>query len=188
MLAGCSIPVVHTLRVRVDRVRFPASRPKRTPGLPGVFLLRRRKYNVVMKLTTESRMDFDRTIGTEDRFALRRWLENYIDKLNNREVDLASLFADDCTIEGFGKEPLLPEIFSKMMYERNNHSNHLARYVDMRIKFKGYLYHVQGNYEEYIDGVLVTDGTMEFAITKEDDIFKIVQQKFFPRMMLAQEN
>jgi hypothetical protein len=26
--SGCSIPVVHTLRVRGDRVRFPASRPK----------------------------------------------------------------------------------------------------------------------------------------------------------------
>lgn len=27
--SGCSIPVVRALRVRKDRVRFPASRPKR---------------------------------------------------------------------------------------------------------------------------------------------------------------
>jgi hypothetical protein len=138
-----------------------------------------------MKLTTESRMDFDRTVGTEERFALRRWLEKYVEKLNNREGELAGLFSEDCVIEGFAHEPLEPELFSKLMYERNNHTNHLARYVDMHIKFKGYLYHVSGNYEEYIDGVLVTDGTMEFSILKEEEMYKIVQQKFYPRMMLA---
>ena len=30
IITGCSIPVVHTLRVRVDWVRFPAARPIKT--------------------------------------------------------------------------------------------------------------------------------------------------------------
>ncbi len=130
-------------------------------------------------------MDFDRTVSTEDRFALRRWLEGYIDKLNNREGELVGLFSDNCQIEGFSNEPMERDSFSQMMYDRHNRNNHLARYSELRIKFKNDLYHISGTYEEYLDGVLVTDGTMEFSIMKEEENFLIVKQKFYPRMMLA---
>ncbi len=52
--AGHSIPVVHTLRVRVDWVRFPVSRPKEKPWLNAkAFLIDKHYQRLEVLLATD---------------------------------------------------------------------------------------------------------------------------------------
>ncbi len=41
MISGCSIPVVRALRVRKDRVRFPAARPIKIKRARSIVVIRR---------------------------------------------------------------------------------------------------------------------------------------------------
>jgi hypothetical protein len=55
-----------------------------------------------MQLDLESKMDFDYSVGTEDRFALRRWFADFISAQNKK--DLATqlpFFSDQLVVKGF---------------------------------------------------------------------------------------
>jgi hypothetical protein len=55
-----------------------------------------------MKISIESKTDFDYSVGTEDRFALRKWLERFAVELGRGTAEgLKEFFAEELTIEGF---------------------------------------------------------------------------------------
>lgn len=137
-----------------------------------------------MKLDTETTLDFDRTVSTEDRFTIRRWIDSVVTALNtgNREVYVPA-FSDRLYIEGFADRGISLHEYAAAFEKAATRL--VARYPMLHLSYQHYLYHLSGTYEEFLDGLLVTEGTVEFALQKlEDEGFTIVRMKFFPRMLM----
>lgn len=140
-----------------------------------------------MKLDTESKMDFDRGIGTEERFALRRWFDRYVQLQNEHNLEMfAELLSDALVVNGFTDMHLQKQSyldFLKPVVFEN--SNAVVRYPKVSIAFQGYLFHLKGDFEIYIDGILSCEGEIEMEVIKQEDLYLIVRKVFSPRMMLA---
>ena len=61
------------------------------------------------------------------------------------------------------------------------------RFPKLKLSYAHYLYHLTGTYEEFVDGILATEGTIELALVKSDRGFEFVKIAFFPRMRLAED-
>ena len=139
------------------------------------------------QLNTESDMRFDASITTEDRFAIRRWLQALVDGLNKSDLTLLEQScAEELVVEGFNEA-----VFGKLEYlayirqifsEKNKA---LIRYPEMAVSYNRYLFDARGTLELFVDGILSMEGTIEFKIQKVDDHFQFMLIKFYPRMMLA---
>jgi len=140
-----------------------------------------------MKLDTESKIDFDRGIATEERFALRRWFDRYVELQNQHNLELFSeLLSDALVVDGFTDIHLQKQSyldFLKPVVFEN--SNAVVRYPKVTSTFQGYLFHLKGDFEIYLDGILSCEGEVEIEIIKEQDSYLIVRKVFSPRMMLA---
>jgi hypothetical protein len=142
-----------------------------------------------MKLDTESKMNFDSSVTTEDRFALRNWFQGFIDNLNNHnEAEIKSALSDALMVEGFSDIPMQAEeyvLFLKGLITKQ--ANSVARFPKVSIKFQGYLFAIVGDFEVYIDNVLSYEGGVEITVVKNEQGFFMVRQKFFPRLMVHAE-
>ncbi len=142
-----------------------------------------------MKLDTESKMNFDSSVTTEDRFALRNWFQGFIDNLNNHnEAEIKSALSDALIVEGFSDIPMQAEeyvLFLKGLIAKQ--ANSVARFPKVSIKFQGYLFAIVGDFEVYIDNVLSYEGGVEITVVKNKQGFFMVRQKFFPRLMVHAE-
>ncbi|HEX3100034.1 MAG TPA: hypothetical protein VHQ41_03640 [Patescibacteria group bacterium] len=142
-----------------------------------------------MEMTTETKLDFDQTVGTEDRFAIRRVLDSFAVAANEGAVEkLNSLIADSTVIEGFSDLPYVKEEFVSIVSRwQGNGEKHVMRFPKLKLSYSHYLYHLTGTYEEFVDGILSTEGTIELAMIKTDRGFEFVKIVFFPRMRLAED-
>ncbi|MES3037712.1 MAG: hypothetical protein V4736_07380 [Bdellovibrionota bacterium] len=132
-------------------------------------------------------MDFDYSVTTEQRFALRTWLEQLVEAINSNDRERCADFFDPyLLVEGFNEQPLNKEQYLTWLEERKNDKTvHVMRLPQLKIKLKGKLYRLNGTYEEFIDGILSYEGTMEMIVTSADDGFKLASMIFFPRLRVA---
>lgn len=146
-------------------------------------------YNDAMELVTETKLDFDNTVGTEDRFAIRRAIDAFADCANRGEVEaLRSLISDSTVIEGFSDIPYVKQQFISVIERwQNSGRKRIMRFPKLKLSYNRYLYHLVGTYEEFTDNILATEGTIELALIKKDDGFQFVKMAFFPRMRLTDE-
>ncbi len=142
-----------------------------------------------MELTTETKLDFDNSVGTEDRFAIRRAIDSFADCANRGEIDaLNNMISDSTVIEGFSDIPYMKQQFISVVSRwQGSDRKRIMRFPKLKLFYNRYLYHLTGTYEEFADGILSTEGTIELALVKTDDTFKFVKIAFFPRMRLTEE-
>ncbi len=129
--------------------------------------------------------DYDRSVGTEDRFAIRRFVQSFVEiasRANKPELEL--VIADGATTTGITEFPLqkpeLVELFYKKFFGRRHNYFVMPK---LKLTYNQYLFHLNGNYEEYEQGILSGSGTIEMLLIKKDDTFNVVGLKYYPRML-----
>lgn len=140
-----------------------------------------------MNMTTETKLDFDQTVGDEDRFYIRRTIGAFSHAANTCETSvLQSLISDSTVIEGFSDLPFMKQEFISVL-SRWKVGSRIMRFPKLKLTYSRYLFHLTGTYEEFYDGVLVTEGTIEMALVKQDETFQFVKIVFYPRMRLSEQ-
>lgn len=139
-------------------------------------------------MTTETKLDFDQTVGTEDRFAIRRVLDSFATAANSGDIErLQELISDSTVIEGFSDLPYMKEEFISVVSRWQGSAKHVMRFPKLKLSYGHYLFHLSGTYEEFVDGILATEGTIELALIKNDRGFEFVKIVFYPRMRLSED-
>ena len=65
-----------------------------------------------MEMNTETKLDFDQTVSTEDRFAIRKVLDGFALAANAGDVEkLSKLISDSTVVEGFSDLPYVKAEF-----------------------------------------------------------------------------
>ena len=143
-----------------------------------------------MKISTESKMDFDNSVSTEDRFALRKWLDELVEAVNYNDRGVyGDRLAENLTVEGFTEQPMDRESYLQYLNSRATEpAARIIRFPALQIKFKHYLYPLAGTYEEFVNGILSYEGRVNLAIVKKDGGFQLVSLKFDPRLRVSNEN
>lgn len=142
------------------------------------------------QITKEIALDFDNTVGTEDRFAIRHFLEDFMDIINNQsQDDLSEMISGAATAEGFSefvmqKQQILDMFYNKFFGRRNNYIN-LSK---SKLTFIKGLFVINGEYEECSEGILAASGGIQMSLVKTDDRFEFVNFKFYPRMRMSDSN
>jgi hypothetical protein len=142
-----------------------------------------------MELVTETKLDFDNSVGTEDRFAIRRAIDEFASAANRGATSvLEGLISDSTVIEGFSDIPYIKQEFISVISRWvKTGRERLMRFPKLKLTYSNHLFHLTGTYEEFIDKILVTEGTIELELVKKDNSFQFVKVVFFPRMRLAEE-
>lgn len=142
-----------------------------------------------MQMTTETKLDFDHSVGTEDRFAIRRMVDFFAQAANKGLTEeLNKLISDSTVIEGFSDLPFVKQEFISVVSRwQGTGRERIMRFPKLKLSYSHYLYHLSGTYEEFLDNVLATEGTIEMALIKKEDLFQFVKIIFYPRMRLAEE-
>ncbi len=142
-----------------------------------------------MQLPTETKLDFDQTVTDEDRFAIRRFVQSFADAENAGDVEKLNQYISDSTvIEGFSDLPYMKaEFISVVSRWSEKKSKRVMRFPKLKLSYSRYLFHLTGTYEEFIDNILATEGTIEMALVKTEDSFQFVKIIFYPRMRLAED-
>lgn len=140
-------------------------------------------------MVTETKLDFDRTVNTEDRFAIRKALGGLIEAINNREESqYAQMLSDALVVEGFSDIVQVKAGFLTMLRQKFRTDNDRSvQMPKLKLSYGHYLYHLKGSYEEVLEGILVTEGNIEFSLIKENGNYKVVRIIFFPHMILADD-
>ncbi|GEM_PF-2203631 len=142
-----------------------------------------------MKLDTESKMKFDSSISTEDRFALRKWFQKFIDFQNEENIEaLLVLAASEVVITGFTKHSMDYETWAAF-HERRALSEDIytTRYPEVLFTFAKNRYRVSGSYEEYKNYQLVLEGIIDITIEKINNVFQLCNQTVYPRLIVRQQ-
>ena len=140
-------------------------------------------------MITETKLDFDQTVSTEDRFTIRRVIDSFASAANIGNMEkLDSLISDSTVIEGFSDLPYVKEEFLLVLSRWwSNGQKHFMRFPKVKFTYGHFLYHLTGTYEEFVDGILSTEGTIELALIKNDRGFEFVKITFFPRMRITED-
>jgi len=143
-----------------------------------------------MPLTVETKLDFDRSVSTEDRFAIRKAVDVFVSSVNKADTEAySSMISDAAVIEGFTDIPYVKEGFVNMLARKfTPGAERFMRFPQLKLSYTRYLYQLQGTYEEFDDGVLATEGTITLNLVKGEDGYQIVRILFYPRMMMQDEN
>jgi hypothetical protein len=138
----------------------------------------------MVKIPIDSKLDFDYSVGTEDRFALRNWFERLVKAINYNDAgDYEPQLSERLSVEGFTPEPLNHETYIRFLKDRVKQKPiRVLRFPELKVRYKHFFYHLVGTYEEFIDGILAYEGTIELAVLKEEDVFKLESIKFYPRL------
>jgi hypothetical protein len=142
-----------------------------------------------MKLDTESKMKFDSSIGTEDRFTIRKWFQRFIDFCNTGDVEsLMVFFAPNCEFTGWSRRPMDCEQLIAY-FERRNMSdvNYCVRYPELEFRLRGGIYRVTGSFEEYRNGALCMEGSVDIRITQPSRVYQLVGHTFYPRLIVRDD-
>lgn len=139
--------------------------------------------------STEITLDFDHTVGTEDRFVIKHLLEDFVDVINNQPHDeLKAMISEAAIAEGFTEfamqKPQLLDMFYKKFYGRRKS---FIRFPELKLSSTHNLFHINGDYEEYLEEILAAAGTIKMSLIKTDDGFEFIGFKFYPRMRMQVE-
>ncbi len=143
-----------------------------------------------MSISVQTKLDYDRSVGTEDRFAIRKAMDAFVNMVNhgNKEA-YGPMISDGALIEGFSDIPYVKQGFVAMLSRRfKGDGLWLMRFPELKLSFSRYLFQLAGTYEEYADGILVTEGTITISLIKNTTEYQFVRIIFYPRMMLKNEN
>ena len=141
-----------------------------------------------MSLTVETKLDFDRSVNTEDRFAIRKLVDLFVRSVNqgDREV-YAPMVWDAIVVEGFSDIPYVKQGFVNMLSRKfTNGGERLMRFPALKLTYTRYLFQLQGTYEEFDDGVLSTEGTITVNLIKNEHGYQLVRILFYPRMIQSE--
>lgn len=136
----------------------------------------------------EITLDFDHTVGTEDRFVIRHFVTDFVEAVNNQgKHEVAGFIADSATAEGFSEfalqKPQLVEMFYKKFFGRRHNYISLPK---LKLTSSKFLFRLNGNYEEYQEGILSAAGSIDLSVIKQDEKFYLVSMKFYPRMRVSE--
>ena len=142
-----------------------------------------------MSLVVETKLDFDRSVSTEDRFAIRKVVDTFVRAVNNGDGEVyRAMVSDAAIIEGFTDIPYVKEGFINMLSRKfTEQANRFMRFPQLKLSYSKYLFQLQGTYEEFDGGILGTEGTITINLVKGKDGYQIVRILFYPRMMLHDE-
>ncbi len=141
-----------------------------------------------MSLSVETKLDFDRSVNTEDRFAIRKLVDLFVRSVNQGEREVYdSMISDAIIVEGFSDIPYVKQGFVNMLARRFtvNHQR-LMRFPALKLTYTRYLFQLQGTYEEFDDGVLATEGTITVNLVKNEKGYELVRILFYPRMIQSE--
>lgn len=142
---------------------------------------------MIMTISVETKLDFDRTVSTEDRFAIRKMIDRFVQSVNaNSSSIYRGVFSDAVVIEGFSDLTELKENFCNDLERRFKKGDRVMRFPGLKLSYSRYLFQLEGTYEEFVNGILATEGTIALSLIKEDEAYKIVRIIFYPRMRLLE--
>ncbi len=140
-----------------------------------------------MAVAQETILDFDHTVGTEDRFAIRKFINQLTRIINGGgKRELAVIIDHRATAQGFLEFPIqqqqILEMFYKKFYGRRNNYMALPK---LKLTSSNFLFHLNGLYEEYQEGILSAAGTIDLSLIKDEEEYRVVSLIFYPRMRTA---
>lgn len=143
-----------------------------------------------MSVSIESKIDFSHTVGTEARFALRNWLQLFIDNLNSKSWEtIISCFTHQFRLSGLDSEKLLD---SHALVDRwgslAERDRMIFRFPELSVNSKGFIYQINGRYEEYKESLLVLEGNIELTVMKDERGYKFRTGQLYPRFMVHDLN
>lgn len=142
-----------------------------------------------MTPSKETTLDYDRTVGTEERFAVRRFIDEFVSAVNTGDKEKYNpMISDAASIEGFSDFTALKEGYVDMLSRRFSGSKKdYLRFPLLKLSFHKGVYQLTGTYEEFLDDILVTEGTVEIFIISRDGQYQFAKIKLFPRMKLKED-
>lgn len=139
-----------------------------------------------MSISVETKLDYDRTVNTEDRFAIRKAIDKFVNAVNKCETEMyQNMISDGAIIEGFSDIPQVKQGFITMLSRKFiTPGIYFMRFPTLKLSYNRFMYHLEGTFEEFSEGILATEGTIEIALIKNESGFQIIKIVFYPRMML----
>ena len=141
-----------------------------------------------MKLDVESKMDFDYSVNTEDRFALRNWFNQMVKEINyNDPGAYLPKLSQTLHVEGFTDEPMEHDDYVAFLARRAGDGHvRMISYPELTVSARFNRFSLKGTFEEVVDGVLAAEGTIETVVGKEDGEFRLWWQMFYPRLRVQE--
>jgi hypothetical protein len=142
-----------------------------------------------MSMSLETTLDFNNTVNTEERFEIRKFINEFVKTVNEKNLESSEPFiADGFVAEGLSefvmqKPQLLGTFYRKFFGRKNNY----MWFPKLKLSGANNLYRLDGTYEEYQQGILSTEGDVKIDLKKtENDSYVLIGMKFFPRMRLIE--
>lgn len=129
-------------------------------------------------------MNFDNSVGTEDRFRLRRWLESFIEAHNQPE-NLDTFLSEELIVEGFTNENLSKPAFLEFIRQQTKSGFSQVRYPDLKIRYKDQAFFCDGSFQGLKENMLFYEGTVEMEVIKTVEDFLLDYFKFHPRLKVS---
>jgi len=128
-------------------------------------------------------------MGTEARFAFRKWLQTWIDQFRTRPKESHNLaLADEFMAIGFATKDLSAENFGSFIATLTEPDKRLTvRMPAVSVSYDHFLYSVNGDMEIFIDGILCFAGGVDCKLRAADESFEFLRMKFYPRMSMRVE-
>lgn len=140
-----------------------------------------------MTLSTEVKISTNKTVGDEDRFAIRRFIETFTDAVNSEHISIIQkMLHESIIVSGFMDIAIVKQEFVSILGSYK-HKKKFIRFPTGNVWFSGYMFHFDGVYEEYLNGVLATKGNVSIYLMKTSDILQMVKIEFLPQMRLLEE-
>lgn len=137
----------------------------------------------------ETTLDFDSSVSTEERFEIRKFMNSFVSTVNDKHQESVEPFiADGFVAEGLSefamqKSQLLGTFYRKFFGRKTNY----MWFPKLKLSNSKNVYHLEGTYEEYQQGILSTEGDIRINLKKtEDENYILIALKFFPRMRLIE--
>lgn len=140
----------------------------------------------MFKIPTDSRMDFDYSVSTENRFALRNWLDRFVEAVNYNDKPIyEEMISVNFKATGFREDQLDRESFLNFISRPTKQKTvRIIRMPELTIKFRQGQYLTMGTFEQFNDGILSYEGTAETVISQDEDKFCFEKIEFFPRLKI----
>ncbi len=141
------------------------------------------------KFSIEGKMEFDHSVITEDRFALRTWFQNLVKEINyNDRGAYSPKVSETFSMEGSTEQPIDHDNYLQLLSNRMQRKTiYAARFPELHIQLRQNIFQLTGRYEEFIDGILSYEGTVRLGVAKTETSFALIKFIFYPRLRLVGE-
>jgi hypothetical protein len=143
------------------------------------------------KIDTETRLDFDRSVSTESRFAMRKWLEELVKAMNYNDRSLyLNKLSSSIIVEGFNEQSMDHSMYIEFLEKRAKQPvARVMRFPELQTRYEGRAYYISGRYEEFLNGILSLEGNIDLEVVTEEiegeGDFKLALIKFYPRLKVS---